>query len=180
MDEIGGNSFIDELIPDSMINKEKETRFEGTLFWTAIDSTVERSDIQELESYYKHKLPASYISFLQHRHFIELQLGGYSIGFFENLPGSLVQDIKQEIESYYENLIERNFLPFAALSDHGVLCFDANQNDNNTDYPVVSFDHEDGYEDHELYSENFISMFKEFEENLDYWIKNKREKNNAT
>tara|TARA_R110002096_G_C14385150_1_gene706088 strand:- start:41 stop:625 length:585 start_codon:yes stop_codon:yes gene_type:complete len=180
MDKIGGNSFIDELIPESMINKAKEPRFEGTFFWRAIESTVENRDIQKLENYYGHKLPDSYRSFLQHRHFIELQLGGYSIGFFKNVPSRLVQDTKQEIENYYENLIERNYLPFATLSDYGVLCFDANRVDNNQDYPVVSFDHEDGYEAPEHYSENFNSMFQEFEANLDNWIKNKREKNNAT
>ncbi len=45
------------------------------------------------------------------------------------------------------------------------------ENDKNTDYIVVSFDHEDGYEEPEHYSINFESMFEEFESNLDEWIK---------
>jgi hypothetical protein len=175
MEEIGGISFIDELIPDSMINKDKEPEYEGTLFWTPIDSTVNNREIQELENYYGHKLLVSYISFLQHRHFIDLQLGADSIRFFKNLPGQLVQDMKQQAVCYYQSLIKRNYLPFAGLSDYGVLCFDSNQLKSNREYPVVSFYHEDEYKQPDHYSTNFESMFVEFEENLDDLIKKRRE-----
>ncbi|MFK8104001.1 MAG: SMI1/KNR4 family protein [Saprospiraceae bacterium] len=178
MDEIGGNSFIEELIPAQLINKEKEPKFEGTLFWKAINSTIKENEISELEEYYRHKFPLSYKLFLQHRHFIDLQLGEYSIGFFKNLPNTIVNDTKEEIENCYWNLVERNYLPFASLSDYGVLCFDANH--SNPDYPIVSFDHEDEYDKPEIYASNFEAMFEEFETHLDDWIKSKREKRNLT
>ena len=171
--EIGGNSFIAELIPSPLINKEKEPKFEGTLFWKAINSTVSKAEISQLEDYYGHQLPIAYKFFLQHRHFIELQLGGDSIGFFKNLPGTIVNDTKEEIENYYWNLIERNYLPFARLSDYGILCFNANH--SNQDYPIVSFDHEDEYDKPQNYAPNFETIFEEFETHLADWIKVKRE-----
>lgn len=174
MDEIGGVTFIDSMIPNCMIDYTKKSEFEGKLYWKAINSLVSESEIQELEGYYNHKLPKSYKEFLQHRHFIELELGGYCIRFFKNLPNTFVEDTKIEIENYYWNLIERNYLPFAALSDYGVLCFDANVSKPDNEYPILSFDHEDEFGESESYSPDFESMFQEFEENLDEWISNKR------
>lgn len=178
MDEIGGNSFIEELIPAPLINKDKAPKFEGTLFWKAINSTTKEDEINKLEDYYGHKLPTSYKFFLQYRHFISLQLGEHSIGFFKNLPNTIVSDTKEEIGNYYWNLVERNYLPFANLSDYGVLCFDANN--PSQDYKVVSFDHEDGYDEPENYASNFEAMFDEFETYLDDWIRSNKEKENGT
>jgi hypothetical protein len=47
-------------------------------------------------------------------------------------------------------------------------------NDDNN-YPIVLFSHEDGYDASEFYASDFLEMFKEFESNLDEWIKNNRE-----
>lgn len=179
INELGGNSFISELVPDQMVNNSIKPRFEGIIHWNAIKSTVGDKEIIELEDYFNHKLPESYISFLKHRHFIQLQLGTYSVNFFKNLPSSMVDDIKEEIEEYYSNLIERNFIPFATLSDYGVLCFDANNSTANNEYSIVSFDHEDEYETPKIYSVNFASMFDEFEEHLKDWIKNKRNESDS-
>ena len=62
-------------------------------------------------------------------------------------------------------------MPFARLSDYGVLCFDANQISNDNDYRVVSFDNEDGYKIFEVYSDNFEAMFSKFEEDINEKIK---------
>lgn len=172
MDEIGGNSYLEDFIPALLINKVKKPKYEGTIFWKAIESTIKEEEISELEDYYGYKLPSSYKLFLQYRHFIELQLGGYSICFFKNLPNTIVIDTKEEVENYYWSLIERNYLPFARLSDYGVLCFNAN--DSNPDYQVVSFKQEDEYGEPEIYALNFDAMFIEFEVHLDDWIKEKR------
>ena len=79
MEEIGGNSFIEDLIPKLLIDEEKESEFDGIRFWKTSGSTIEEKEIRELESYYGHNLPSSYKSFLKYRHFVELQLGTYSI-----------------------------------------------------------------------------------------------------
>lgn len=178
MDEIGGMSNIDSMIPNCMVDHTKESELGSKLYWKAIKSTVSESEIQELEDYFNHKLPKSYKEFLQHRHFIELELGSYGVRFFKNLPRTFVEDMKEEIENYYWNLIERNYLPFAALSDYGVLCFDANVTKPNNEYPIITFDHEDEFIESDNYSPDFETMFQEFEENLDEWIDNKRKMNN--
>lgn len=171
MNEIDGNSFIEELIPEPLLNTEKVPKFEGTQFWKAINSTIKNEEIENLEVFYGHKLPISYKLFLQHRHFIELQLGSHSISFFKNLPDQIVEDTKEEIESYYSNLLERNYLPFAHMGDHGIVCFDAN--DSSPDFKVVHFDDEEDRPQN--YANSFVEMFDEFETHLNDWIKTKRE-----
>lgn len=179
MDEIGGNSFPEEFIPKLLINEEKISQYEGIRFWKAIESTIKEKEIQELENYYGHPLPDSYKWFLKYRHFIELQLGTYSINFFKNLPGTIVQDTKEEIESYYP-MIRQNYLPFARLGDYGVLCFDANEQIVDHNYKVLNFDHEDFYSQSEVYAPNFGYIFAEFKAHLEDWMKNKRAKENTT
>lgn len=169
-EEEGGNFHIAELVPESMIDRTKVSKFEGMLNWMAIESTVIDGDLLELEAYFGHTLPESYKSFLQHRHFIEIQLGEHSIGFFKNLPGKLLEDTKAEIADYYENLIERGYLPFAVESDYGVVCFDANDPRAGHEYPIVTFDHEDGFEFPSDYESSFVNMFEEFDEWLDNLI----------
>ena len=110
MEEIGSNSFIEELIPEELINSEKEPKYERTKFWKPIISTITNNDIEGLEEYYGCKLPNSYKFFLRYRHFLELNLGQYSISFFKSLPKSFVQNTIEEIEDNYENLIKRNFI----------------------------------------------------------------------
>lgn len=175
MREIEGNSYITELIPDSMIDETKENGGEGWSYWKPLPSAVTEKEIAQLESYFKHKLPESYKFFLHQKHFIELYFGQYSIRFFSNLPAELVPHFEETIKELYWNLPKRNYIPFAHLSDYGVLCFDANKKVTDNDYPVVEFNHEDGYHQPELYSKNFLEMFPEFNGHLDDWIKNNRE-----
>lgn len=170
MEEVKGNIWIEEQIPPIMINKNKQSPYKDILFWTPIESMITDKEIEELEDYFGHKLPNSYKSFLKYKHFVELQLGGDDIRFFKNLPQTIVKDTKEIIENYYWNLVPRNYLPFAGLSDYGVLCFDANQNIFSQDYPIISFDHEDGYQLCEVYSHNFESMFEKFNLDLDNWM----------
>mgnify|MGYP000393543434 CR=1 FL=1 len=173
-EEIGGLIYIETLVPDQMIHNQKKPRFEGALFWIAIDSTITISELENLEKFYGFPIPESYKSFLQHRHFLELELGQNSIGFFKSLPNSFIKDTKSEISKYCGVLLERGYIPFAKFSDAGILCFNTNQPKENNDYSIVSFDFEDDLETPEEYDLNFESMFLEFEENLDNWIKLKR------
>ncbi|MEL6636980.1 MAG: SMI1/KNR4 family protein [Bacteroidota bacterium] len=176
MDEIGGNSFIEELIPEELIDVEKEPPYAGIRFWRAIKSTVTKVEIRALEDYYGHRLPQSYHYFLRCRHFIALELGQQSIAFFKNLPRTLIEDTEEEIEEFYEGLIERNYLPFARISDVGVLCFDANTGGANQAYEIVGFDQEDGFARPAFCAKNFATMFVAFEAHLDDWISNRRAK----
>lgn len=173
--EIGGLFDLKELIPNSMLDNTEECNFEESAIWKPILSTVTDEEINELESYFKHPLPDSYKRFLKHKHFLELNLGGYGVGFFPNIPGELVSKNKEIIEDSYWNLINRNFLPFAHLSDYGVLAFDANVKSAENNYPIVTLSHEDDFEHPDNSAKDFESMFDEFETHLDDWIKRNRE-----
>jgi hypothetical protein len=178
MEETGGLFYMADKAPEEMLNGNIPFGDNDMVTWSAINSTVSAQEIEALESFYGHSLPTDYVAFLKHRHFMHLQMGGYQIAFFKNLPGRIVDDTKEEIEEYYWNLIERNYLPFAAMSDYGVLCFDANKAVPNNDYPVVEFSHEDEYEEVEPHVSSFAELFIEFESHLDDWITTYRRKQN--
>jgi hypothetical protein len=173
MDEIGGDRYITEFIPASMLNGQVEDDPDWS-YWLPLKSAITTTELAALASFWQHPLPASYTFFLQQRYFMEMSLGGYRIGFFEHLPGSLELSFRKKIEEEYDGLLERHYLPFARFSDFGVLCFDATQNSANNEYPVVMLDHEDGYDVPDFYAADFLSMFQEFNEHLDDWIANNR------
>ena len=176
MDELDGNSFLEELIPESMLNRNKSSIYEGIKHWISIKSTITNNEIAELESHYNCRFPDSYKYFLKHRHFIELDIGAYAISFFKNLPNTFVEDTKEEIANFYNILPERKYFPFAREGDFGVLCFDMNEQVENHDYKIVRFEHVDLEAKPKKYSENFITMFDEFESHLEEWIKSKKAK----
>lgn len=174
MNEIGGNSFITELIPASMIDTSRQSKYQDISYWLPLPGTVTDDDATELETFYGHSLPDSYKFFLRQRHFVELYLGG-NISFFSNFPGQLTSTHKEIVEDRFQELPDRHYLPFAFVEDHGVLCFNANTPSPIHDYPIVLFYHDDGYTDEEFYAKNFLNMFKAFDAQLQEWIKHKRE-----
>lgn len=171
MEEQGGNSYIEDLIPHSMIDNAKESKYEGIFYWNAIPSTLTDADLFGLEKYFRQFLPTSYKAFLKHRHFIELSLGKQRIDFYKNIPNTFVQDTKDETHDCYDHLITKNYLPFATLGDFGIVCFDASHPLPDNDYPIVTFKQEDSFIQPHEYSANFESMFIEFDEYLDHSIK---------
>ncbi len=174
--QLGGPSFIEDLIPTSMIDKSKSSNHEGISFWKPISSTISNEDILQLERFFKAEFPTSFKSFLQYKHFIELKLGANSISFFKNLPGTFIEDTISEYKDFYADVIGKNFIPFARMGDHGVLCFDTNNMELTSDYEVVSFDLSDGQVKPKKYAPNFLTMFDEFENHLNDWMKNSKAK----
>src|SRR5882757_5980325 len=77
--------FITELIPEAMLDKTKKHDNEEYSWWIPTPSTITTKDLSELEALLGHPLPGSFKYFLQQRHFVELDLGGYGIRFFPNL-----------------------------------------------------------------------------------------------
>lgn len=175
MDEIGGNQYPTEFIPEILLDKNRKLDEEYS-YWIPIKSSVSENDIIELEALFRHRLPASFLYFLCERHFVEVQLGSYAINFFSNFPGELTSKFKEIINQLYWTLLERNYLPIAHVMDYGVLCFDANADVFDNNYPLVILDHESDYTQPEFYTRNFLNMFHEFNSHLDGWIKNNREK----
>lgn len=171
MEKLDGNSFIEEFIPETMLQTDRSSIHVDIKHWIPIKSTITTLEIEALEKYFGSGLPISYKYFLSHRHFIELDLG--QVSFFKNLPNTIVEDTKEEVGEFFQDLIDRRYIPFARLVDFGVVCFDANKNLSNEDYKIVSFDTYD-LDKAAPFSENFESMFVEFETQLDAWIANKR------
>lgn len=172
MIEKGGNYSYADFVPENMLLEARGD--EEWAFWTPLKSTVDETQIAQLERLMKHPLPESYKFFLKQWHFVELMLGGYQVEFFSNLPAALAATFDNKIKENYPELIARNYLPFADLSDYGVACFDANKSYDGNEYPVVTFDHEDGFTEPQWYEHNFERMFSEFDSHLDDWIKHHR------
>ena len=169
-----------EKIPKVMLDKDKEPDDEGYSFWLPIESTVTEKEISELEKLFRHQLPASFKYFLKQKHFIELY-PEQNVSFFSLLPHDLVKTYKKIIDTYYWTLLDTNYLPFANYGDWGVLCFNANIMSSTYDYEIVILDHDDEYQNREFYATNFLSMFDQFDKQLDQTITQIRDhkKNNA-
>ena len=59
----GGMTYPADLIPEAMLDQERESDFEGIGCWTTIPSTITEEEILELEQFYAHKLPTSFKQF---------------------------------------------------------------------------------------------------------------------
>lgn len=175
MNEIDGCQSLIEFIPEVMVNENKEHDDEYA-YWIPIPSTVSEKEIADLEYLFQHSIPKSFAFFLCQKHFVELQLGGHGVNFFSNLPGELTSKFEEIIGQLYWTVLKRNYLPFAHFGDFGVLCFDASIPTTNNDYPIIILDHDDGYTTPEFYAHTFLDLFKEFDSNLEEFIKNNREK----
>ena len=173
MEERNANFFIDELVPESMIDRDRRVRFEGMLPWKAVPATVSDRNIADLETFLAYPLPDSYKQFLKHRCFIELVLGENQIYFFKNLSEDWLATMVEEISRYPAELLQRGYLPIGSFSDYGVVCFDANSNSNpDHEYAIVWLDHEDGYENVNGLANNFYELFVQLNRALDDWMRN--------
>jgi hypothetical protein len=185
MNELGGNNHLSQLIPASMIDDSRTPSFGGNeyLCWKPIKSTITVNDITSLETNIGHELPTSYKYFLQHVHFIDLNLGDQPIDYFRSLPGNTIELLLQEIINFPPSLIEmdyepplkRGYIPFANYSDQGLACFDTTGEPRiANEYRLIWLDHEDGYQEPQPLATNLVSMFHEFGTHLDQWIKTNR------
>ena len=171
---------ITEQIPEVMLDQTKESDGEGYSFWLPIDSTVNDNQIFQLEKIFKHKLLDSFKYFLRQKHFIELNLG-QNPRFFSVLPNLILETYKKIIDNFYWTLLNRNYFPFAHYGDWGVLCFNANIPLPTFDYEIVILDHDDEYQNKQVYAPNFLTMFYNLDRELDQTIQQVRnhKKNNA-
>lgn len=156
-----------------MIDESRESKFEGTIVWKAIGSTITEEELKKLEKLFEKILPESYKLFLKYRHYIELQIG--EVSFYRSVPNSIVRDAKRRLEGYYKELVSRGYIPIAELVDYGVLCFDTTS-EKTMDYPLVRFDIEDIYRTPKSYARDFKHLFEILAIRLDNWIKNVKEK----
>ena len=130
---------------------------EGWQKWYPIASTVTEREIEEIERQLKFRLPISYRVFLKHKHFYELYISEV------RFSGQEIRNWKLNLTNMAFNgyprefLIDKGYIPFADWSDWGLLCFDTNSPNLESEYPIVLWDH-DRYDEFRLFSEDFLSL----------------------
>lgn len=142
--------------------------------WFPIDSIVTDSDIKHLENQIGYHLPEDYKTFLKHKHFYELYISEAS--FCKHPINKWVEHLHEMIFEGWptEEIIELGFIPFADWSDWGLLCFDANRNLGNNDYPIVLWDHDRSDEIKDV-ADNFIGLLIKLDkENKQMWLNNEK------
>jgi hypothetical protein len=110
--------------------------------WMPINSKATDKEIAELEVAIGHKLPVDYIFFLKYKHFCELYIGEarmcrHPVNTWQASLNEMIFNGNPR-----EFLIDKGFIPFADMSDWGLLCFDTNRGYLTANYPIVLWDHE--------------------------------------
>lgn len=126
-------------IPDAMRTGETQDDWS---YWRALASTVSEDDINDMERVLHVRLSPQYKELLQHKHFMEVQIGEVSI--FAHPIETWKTSITDAVFGGYpkELLIEKGYLPFANYSDWGLLCFHIIEHNADGEYPVYRWDHE--------------------------------------
>jgi len=175
MEEIRGNQYIAEEVPDAMTDHRHLPDDEEITYWKPLPSTVTDTQLYLLEEFLGSQLPSSYKAFLQYLHFIELPLGLPRISFFKSIPDDWLDSMKEWIIGYPAELMDHGYLPIADYSDYGVVCFDSHGTTQpDVDYPLVWLDHEDNYTKPRPLAANFEELFEKLDVQLDKWIIRKR------
>jgi hypothetical protein len=110
--------------------------------WFPIPSRVTEDELCDFEEQIGYVLPLDFKVFLQHKHFYDLKI---SEATFTAHPVNRWRYFQTEMmfNGYpREYLADKGLLAFANWSDWGLLCFDTNRNDGQSNYPVVQWDHE--------------------------------------
>lgn len=128
---------IETEMSDPSQDKKDEWRI-----WLPIDSIITDDEIEEIEERIGYRLPVDYKTFLKYKHFYELHIS--EVSFCRHPVNTWRARLTEMIFDGYptEYLIEKGYIPFADWSDWGLLCFDANRNQSDNNYPIVLWDHE--------------------------------------
>lgn len=180
MEEIRGNQYIAEEVPEIMTDHRYLSANNETVYWKPLPSTVSDTQLYLLEEFLGHRLPPSYKAFLQYLYFVELPLGLPRISFFKSIPGDWLDSMKEGIIGYPADLMDRGYLPIADYNDYGVVCFDSHSSEMpSIEYAIVWLDHADNYTQPRHLADNFRALFEILNVQLDKWIIRKRaERNN--
>ena len=158
-----GLNFTMDVIPSEMVDKGELEDIENT-YWKPIDSTLGDDDISAFESVLGHRLPLSYIIFLKHKHFFNLDIG--SCWFCPHPLNYWSKPLHEMIFDGWPKdwLLDKGRLPFANWEDWGLLCFDVSKGLVDGEYPVILWDH-DRPEEVKPMSDNFKSLLQFLDNN---------------
>ncbi len=146
--------------------KGSEMDSEGWQKWVPIQSEVTEDEIKDLEHMINVALPDSYKRFLKYKHFYDLHIG--ECGFCSHPVNNWKKSLNEMILNGYpkEFLLDKGRVPFANWSDWGLLCFDTTKKCENSNYPIVLWDHEVYNDFTEVYSD-FESMIYELDDEFE-------------
>ncbi|MDR2237518.1 MAG: SMI1/KNR4 family protein [Chryseobacterium sp.] len=132
------------LAPDQPVEEWK--------FWLPVKSTVTDAEISEFEAETGFVFPNDFKTFLQHKHFYELQMS--EVSFCSHPINTWRASLREMMFETYprEFLFDKGYVPFALYSDWGLLCFDSHHHN-----AIVRWDHEDP-ETFEYQYENFYEL----------------------
>ncbi len=131
--------------------------------WNAIDSTVSKSDIEELELHFGGPLPKLYAALLEYKHFYELTES--CLRFEQHLVGRWKDDLLSKYDWLREHVrCGSHLVPIGEESfmDAGPVCLDFGQRRSDGDCAIVFWDHEWVGTDKEI-NPMFSSSTKMFE-----------------
>lgn len=124
-------------IPEDMATGETSDDWN---FWVPVPSLVTAESLLEIEAQLAVALSPQYKALLQHKHFMELNVG--DVHFFPHPTVGWRELLLRETLQNYGFLLERSFLPFAVFSDWGLWCFSVEEPDPNGEYSIHQWDHD--------------------------------------
>lgn len=144
-------------IPENMVDTKKPEKG-GVHAWKPIDSLISDEKLVELEENIAYKLPPSYKSFLQYKHFY--QLASWTKVSFPRVPSN---SWFEELEDLFfdaggeEDLLDKGYIAFAKYAPESIVCFNVNEADEDGEYQVVLWNEEEP-DEHEELAENFEEL----------------------
>jgi len=146
---------IEDEMADPLQDKTEEWRT-----WFPITSSVTDFEIEDFEKQIGRMLPEDYKILLKHKHFYDLHISEASF-CAHPIHTWKARQVEFIFNGYpKEFLIEKGFMPFADWSDWGLLCFDTNRNKENSNYPIVLWDHEISDEVQDQYKDFYDLLIK--------------------
>ncbi|MBK9452941.1 MAG: SMI1/KNR4 family protein [Bacteroidetes bacterium] len=148
------------LIPAEMLDNESPDSGK----WNPIPSIVTDEDLDRLEGKIGLKLPPSFRTFLQYKHFDTLYLRDHTIWLPPHYPDHDLQQFQDRmVHGWDESILAGGYISFADFVDSGFLCFDTNFPQEYNEWKVVYIDHENLEVAHD-YAENFLALLEGDEE----------------
>ena len=167
--DLGGMTLPSQMIPHQMRDYSRKSKHNGIACWKLIDSDIASEEIVALETVYKKTIPPSFRSFLQHKFYLDFRnVYSFSLDFFDLDPVNRLDLWKQRLEEEFRPFTDNGFLVIGTFQDDtGVLCFDANVETQDHEYPLVLIDY--SFEAIEPLADDFKDFFQKLAAYTEKW-----------
>jgi hypothetical protein len=169
----GLNHVIGAVPPYMVDNTKKMDNFDW-VYWKPAKAEIKGEDFNLYEEMTGIPLPESYVMFLSHIHFIDLNFG-HDIIFFPHTK-DWINTNYEIIEGWGPDItVKKGLLPFADVNDWGIACFDSNTQLPDDEYDIVYLDHEDlkNPKRFKRAPYSFIELIQDMNQTLNTWRQTK-------